>query len=266
MTPPSFPVDVSAWIGAYPFREVPHPEADVLVRVLEREGIAKAWVGALPSAWHRDPAPSNAWLYAQLAPYADRLLPSPTVRPDWPGWEALLDDAVRRGAPSVRVYPMQLGFGATSPVLPALARGCADRGLVLQLTVRFEDLRQRHPMDTAGDLSAAHIRSLVRSEPRLQVIVSGGGRDLIEETHWSLTPDEQSRCFWDWAWVWGPPEDHFEHLVRTIGGARFVFGGFWPMRLIQAPLATISLTRALLPRVTISTADEIREIATRVVR
>ena len=257
MTPPRFPVDVSAWIGVYPFRELPHPDAAVLVRVLEREGIGQAWVGALPSAWHRDPGPSNAWLFGQLAPYADLLLPSPTVRPDWPGWEALLDDAAARGAPSVRIYPMQLGLPATSPALPALARACADRGLVVQCTVRFEDLRQRHPMDGAGDLTAAHIRAVVRSDPRVQVIVSGAGRDLIEETHWSLTSDEQARCFWDWAWVWGPPEDHLEHLFQTIGPTRFVFGGFWPLRLIQAPLATVSLTHAFLPAVTTSSATEI---------
>ena len=261
----TFPVDVSAWIGAYPFREVPHPETEVLVHVLQRERIAQAWVGSLPSVWHRDPAPSNAWLYAQLTPHVDILLPSPTVRPDWPGWERLLDEAVERGAPSVRVYPMQLGIGATSPVMASLATACAERGLVLQLTVRFEDLRQRHPMDGAGDLTAAHIRTFVRSEPRLQVIVSGAGRDLIEETHWSLTPAEQVRCFWDWSWVWGPPEDHLEQLFRTVGADRFVFGGFWPMRLIQTPLATISLTPALLPGVTTASAAEIRVRARTVV-
>jgi hypothetical protein len=256
-----FATDVSAWIGAYPFREIPHPDAEVLVRVLGRERIGQAWVGSLPSAWHRDPAPSNGWLYAQLAPHADVLLPSPTVRPDWPGWQALLDDAVARGAPSVRVYPMQLGMAASSAALPALAQACGERGLVVQLTVRFEDLRQRHPMDGAGDLTAAHIRSLVRGDRRVRVVVSGAGRDLIEETHWSLTPAEQGRCFWDWAWVWGPPEDHLEHLVRTVGGDRFVFGGYWPMRLIQAPLATFSLLPTFLPAVTITAAADIAAAA-----
>ena len=247
-----FDVDVSAWIGSYPFRELPHPDAAILVQVLQRERIGQAWVGSLPSAWHRDPAPSNAWLYEALAPHAGVLRPSPTVRPDWPGWEDVLDEAVRRGAPSVRVYPMQLGIGATSPVLPALARSAAARGLVIQLTVRFEDLRQRHPMDTVPDLTAAHIRALVRADSRVQVIVSGAGRDLIEETHWSLTPEEQSRCFWDWAWVWGPPEDHLEHLCRTVGPERFTFGGYWPLRLVQAPLATFSLLSPLLPAVTMT--------------
>lgn len=250
MTTPRFEVDVSAWIGAYPFRDLPHPDAAILVQVLRRERIGQAWVGSLPSAWHRDPASSNAWLYDQLAPHDGVLRPSPTVRPDWPGWEEALDEAVRRGAPSIRVYPMQIGMGATSPHLAALARAAADRGLIVQLTVRFEDLRQRHPMDSVPDLTAAHVRAIVRADPRVRVIVSGGGRDLIEETHWSLTPQEQSRCFWDWAWVWGPPEDHLEHLFQTVGADRFTFGGYWPLRLIQAPLATISLLSPLLPAVT----------------
>lgn len=261
MTTIRFPVDVSAWIGAYPFRELPHPDASVLVRVLEREGIGQAWVGSLPSAWHRDPGPSNAWLYAELQPHAGILCPSPTVRPDWPGWERMLDDAATRGAPSVRLYPMQLGLAGTAPLLGSVARACGERGLVLQLTVRFEDLRQRHPMDNAADLTAAHIRSIVRSDPRVRVIVSGAGRDLIEETHWSLTPAEQARCSWDWAWVWGPPEDHFAHVVSTIGAERFVFGSYWPLRLVQAPVATFSLLEAFLPGLTTSSGASVSAAA-----
>ena len=256
-----FDVDVSAWIGAYPFRELPHPDAEVLVRVLEREGIGAAWVGALSAAWHRDPGPANRWLYAQLAPFAEVLRPSPTVRPDWPGWERVLDEAVARDAPSVRVYPMQLGYAPTAPCLTALARACAERGLVMQLTVRFEDLRQRHPMDGVGDLTAAHIRTLVRGAPGGQVIVSGAGRDLIEEVHWSLTPQEQQRCHWDWAWVWGPPEDHLAHLFGTVGASQFVFGGYWPLRLIQASGSTLGLLPDVLPAVTTGSAGAIRAAA-----
>lgn len=255
--------DVSAWIGSYPFRALPHPDADVLVRVLAREQIAQAWVGALPTAWHRDPAPGNAWLYAQLAPHRGVLLPTPTVRPDWPGCEALLDEAVSHGAPAVRAYPMQLGIGATAPAWIALARACGERGLVVQLTVRFEDLRQRHPLDSASDLTAAHIRAIVRSDARVHVTVSGAGTELIEETHWSLTPDEQARVFWDWGWVWGPPEDHFAALLRTMGAPRFVFGGFWPLRLIQASMATLALSEAGLPRLTFADGSAIAAAARR---
>jgi hypothetical protein len=107
--------------------------------------------------------------------------------------------------------------------------------------VRFEDLRQRHAMDTAGDLTAAAIRALARAGDRVRLIATAAGRDMIEEVHWGLTPIEQQRVLWDISWVWGPPEDHLAKLFRTIGADRFVFGTQWPLRLTQNPRANLDL-------------------------
>ena len=241
-TPVFASVDVNCWIGGYPFREVPHPEPGVLLKVLAREGMQSAWVGYLPGAFHRDPVPANQALYEALAPYAPTLRPAPIVRPDWPGWREELTRAVEMGVPAVRAYPMQWGYAAGNPALAELAFACGEAGVVLQLTVRFEDLRQRHAMDTAGDLSAAAVRAIARlPESRCHLMVLGAGRDLVEEIHWGLTPVEQSRVWYDFGWVWGPPDDHFEHLVRTIGGERFVVGTAWPLRLSQQSRTLVDL-------------------------
>lgn len=236
-----FPVDVHTWIGAYPFRYVPHPDPEVLVRVLAREGVASAWVGHLPSAFHRDPTPGNEELFARLVPHAGVLKPAPVVRPDWPQWERTLRDVAEMGAVAIRAYPPQWGMGAADPSMRALALACGELGLPLVLTTRFEDLRQRHWMDSAGDLSAAAVRALARAGDRVRVVVLGAGRDMMEETHWSLTPDEQRRVWWDISWIWGPPDDHLAHLLRTVGAERFVFGTGWPMRLTQVPRANLEL-------------------------
>ncbi|HYD53143.1 MAG TPA: hypothetical protein VEA99_10965 [Gemmatimonadaceae bacterium] len=234
-------IDVAALIGPYPFRYVPHPDPEVLVRVLEREGLAGAWVGHLPSAYYRDPTPGNAALYTALVPYGGVLAPVPAVRPDWPGWERALEDAVRAGAPAVRAYPPQWGLGPHDPSMRALARRCGELGLVLLLTVRFEDLRQRHQLDSAGDLTAASVRVLARESERTRVVVTAAGREMIEEVHWGLTAQEQSRLFWDISWIWGPPEDHLAKLLRTVGAERFVYGTGWPMRLTQTPRSNLDL-------------------------
>jgi hypothetical protein len=122
-----------------------------------------------------------------------------------------------------------------------LANAAGERGMALTLTVRFEDLRQRHPMDSAGDSSAAAIRALARAGDAVRLIVTAAGREMIEEVHWGLTPNEQRRVFWDISWIWGPPEDHLAKLFRAIGAERFVFGTQWPLRLTQAPRATLDL-------------------------
>jgi predicted TIM-barrel fold metal-dependent hydrolase len=233
-------IDCAAFIGPYPFRHLPHPDPEVLVRVLERDGLSGAWVGYLPSVWHRDPAPGNEALFAALAPHRTVLHPAPVVRPDWPGWERSLHELVERGAACVRAYPMHWAMGPHDPQLRALALACGELGVPLVLTVRFEDLRQRHPLDVAGDLTAAHVRALARAGD-VRLVVTGAGRELLEETHWGLTPEEQGRVYWDFAWIWGPPEDQLAHLLRTVGAARFVYGTHWPLRLTQTPRASLDL-------------------------
>jgi hypothetical protein len=233
--------DFNALIGPYPFRYVPHPDPDALVRVMDREQIDDAWVGHLPSAWYRDPGPGNAQLYTALEHWPGRLRPVPTIRPDWPRWERAVETAVRAGAPAVRAYPAQWGFAVHDTGLRELAIAVGEQGMALCLTVRFEDLRQRHPLDTAGDLPAATVRGLARAGGAVRLIVTAAGRDLIEEVHWGLTPEEQSRVFWDISWIWGPPEDHLAKLLRTIGPSRFVFGTQWPLRLSQNPRANLDL-------------------------
>ena len=234
-------IDCNALIGPYPYRYVPHPDPEVLVRVLDREGLSGAWVGHLPSAFYRDPTPGNAALFTALAPFAPRLRPVPAIRPDWPRWEQALDAAADAGAPAVRAYPPQWGLGPHDANMLALARACGELGLVLLLTVRFEDLRQRHTFDGAGDLTAAAIRALARVSPTIRLVVTAAGREMIEEVHWGLTPDEQSRVYWDISWIWGPPEDHLAKLFRSVGPSRFVYGTQWPLRLAQTPRSNLDL-------------------------
>ena len=234
-------VDVAALIGPYPYRELPHPDAGTLIGVLDREEIPRAWVGHLPTAFHRDPRKGNEALYRELVPYRKRLDPSPAVRPDWPGWEKELARAVDECAPAVRAYPAHWGLGAEHPAMVDLSRACAERQLAVLLTVRFEDARQRHVIDVAGDLPAATIRAIARAGTRARIVVVAAGRALIEEVHWGLTPVERELVWYDTSWIWGPPEGDFAHLLRTIGAARFVYGTGWPLRLAQVTRANLAL-------------------------
>ena len=234
-------IDVNALVGSYPFRHVPHPEPAALLRVLDRERIEAAWVGHLPSAFYRDPQHGNRELLSQIASHGERLRPVLTVRPDWPRWERELRAARDAGAPAVRAYPAHWGLSSHDSSMRELALAAGELGLALMLTVRFEDLRQRHLLDVAGDLTAAAIRALARAGDQVRLIVTAAGRDMIEEVHWSLTPREQQRVFWDISWIWGPPEDHLAKLFRTIGSHRFVFGSQWPLRLAQNPSANLAL-------------------------
>jgi predicted TIM-barrel fold metal-dependent hydrolase len=251
-------IDVNTYVGGYPFRHVPHPDPSALGRVLEREELEEAWVGHLPSAFYRDPTPGNRELFAQLEK-STKLRPVPTVRPDWPRWQEQLRAAVDAGAPAIRAYPPQWGLGPHDPAMRELALAAGELDVPLLLTVRFEDLRQRHSLDVAGDLSAAAVRSLARAGDRVRLVVTAAGREMIEEVHWSLTSVEQERVLWDISWIWGPPEDHLAKLFRTVGSRRFVFGSQWPLRLAQNPRANLDLLPDDVRALPLGTVDGTRQ-------
>jgi predicted TIM-barrel fold metal-dependent hydrolase len=125
--------------------------------------------------------------------------------------------------------------------MQALAQACSAENLPLMLAVRLEDARQRHPNDRAGELPPWAVRKLIRSDPGVRIIVTHADRPFIEEVHFGSTPEEASRIWWDICWIWGPPEDHLETLLGTMGVGRFLFGTGQPLRLPESSVAKLDL-------------------------
>jgi hypothetical protein len=224
-------LDHNALIGAFPFRRLPDPTPQRLVADMDRLGISSAWVGHLPSAWYRDAAAGNDELFRELEGSRMKLEPVPAVNPAWPGWEREIARAKSERCPAVRTYPSHYGFATSGPQMAALAGACAEAGLDLVLTMRFEDSRQRSRLDVAADLLGADVRATVRAHKSVRVLVTNADRAIVEEIHWGSTPEEGSRVRYDISWIWGVPEDHIGHLYRTVGRERFVFGTHFPFRL-----------------------------------
>lgn len=233
-------IDVNSFLGAYPFRRVPGTSPDALLRALDRLVIDQAWVSHLPSVFWRDPGAGNPWLY-ETTRRSDRLRPVPAVHPGLPGWEQLVTEARTAGVPAIRCDPTYYGLDPVGPEMHALAAACAGEGVPLLLAVRLEDSRQRHPNDRAAELPPSAVRTLVRSDPALRLIVTHAERGFIEEVHFGSTPEESARIWWDICWIWGPPEDHLQTLLRTVGVERFLFGTGQPLRLPETSVAKLDL-------------------------
>jgi hypothetical protein len=233
-------VDVNSFVGAYPFRRVPGTSPEALLRALDRVLIDQSWISHLPSVFWRDPAAGNSWLYETAGRY-DRLRPVPAVHPGLAGWEQAVHEAQLGGAPAVRCDPTHYGLEPAGSEIRALIAACGAAGVPLMLAVRLEDGRQRHPNDRASELPPWAIRTLIRSDPSARLIVTHADRSFIEEVHFGSTPDEAARIWWDISWIWGPPEDHLETLIGTIGVERFVFGTGQPLRIPETSVAKLDL-------------------------
>lgn len=233
-------IDVNAFVGAYPWRKVPATGPNDLVAAMDRFAIDTAWVTHLPSVFWRDPGEGNRFLY-ELAAREPRCRPVVSVHPGLLHWEEVVDEAAALGAAAVRADPTFYGIAADGAEMRALARQCGDAGIPLAMSTRFEDGRQRHPNDRAEELPPWAVRALVRSDPRVRILVTHADRASIEEVHFGSTPSEAARIWWDICWVWGPPEDHLETLLGTIGAERFVFGTGQPLRLPENAFAKLDL-------------------------
>lgn len=234
-------VDVATFVGEYPYRALPATSVRHLLGEMDRTGIDRAWVGHLPSFLYRDPAPGTEALLRDLAPHRDRLRPVPAIHPGLPRWRDDLDRAVAAGSPAVRLYPLHQGLVAEGAEMTEGVAAAAGAGVTCLLTVRFEDLRQRHPADTTPDLPAHCVRTLARTHRDARILVTHAGRPFIEEVHFGLTEEEQRRVLWDVSWVWGPPEDDLRLLLRTVGVERFTFGTGMPLRIPDATVAKLDL-------------------------
>lgn len=233
-------LDINSFVGDYPFRHLADPSPAALLRAMDRTGIEQAWVSHLSAIFWRDPAQGNPLLYRVAEQHA-RLAPVPAMHPELPGWAEELREAADRGAPAVRCDPTFYGIHPAGESMHDLARASARAGLPLLLAVRLEDGRQRHPNDHAGTLEPWAVRTLIRSDPGLRLIITHADREFVEQVHFGATPDEARRILWDISWIWGPPEDQLGLLLGTVGADRFAFGTGQPMRLPETTVCKLDL-------------------------
>jgi hypothetical protein len=233
-------IDVNASLGSYPWRRVPGTSRSALRAAMDRTGIDAAWVFHLPGLAWRDPMEGNPWL-VDVCSHEPRFTPVPAIHPGLPDWERELEGMHRAGVKIVRADPTWYGLAPAGAEMRLLARATACLGIPLMMAVRFEDGRQRHPLDRAEELPAAAVRTLVREDPAVRRGITHADRGFIDEVHFGSTPAEAERIWWDISWVWGPPEDHLATLLETIGPGRFLLGSGQPLRLPETPLARLDL-------------------------
>ncbi|MGD8726838.1 MAG: amidohydrolase family protein, partial [Gemmatimonadales bacterium] len=171
----------------------------------------------------------------------DRLRAIPTINPELPRWQDDLNEAFEMGAPAIRLFPQHQGIPPDGDAMRVVIAAAAAAAVPVHLSVRLEDVRQRHPLDTAAELPAAAVRALVRSDDETRVIVANADASYIEEVHFGLTEAEAQRVLWDIGWIWGPPEDQLARLLGTLGHERFVFGTGMPLRVPDVAVARVEL-------------------------
>ena len=160
-------IDVNTYIGHWPFRQLRHNTASTLVKRMDQRNIDKAMVASLNGVFYRNAHAANAEVSKETRRLRDRLIPCATLNPTFPGWE----EDLRRCAEGLelkglRLYPQYHGYRLADPAALELIDAVGELGWPIQVPMRLEDRRTRHPFDLAEDLAPSDLAQILALRPK----------------------------------------------------------------------------------------------------
>ncbi|MGQ7312775.1 hypothetical protein ACUOFU_13795 [Microbacterium arabinogalactanolyticum] len=241
--------DTMCHLGQWPYRLSAFADAGTLREYGRRHGLHAIWVSHLAALFGFDTRTGNEAVLSACA-CEPLLRPFAVIDPSETGWREELEWAADAGAQGVRVAPGMHHYDVAlaAEVIDAAAR----RDLLVQVIVRLDDARVRHPSSPARDLAVRDLAELVRSRPSSPLHLSG--LNLAEATEFSrhLGDDVPPGVRLD-MWHLNGPTGVVSDPGAPLGDRR-VFGSGFP---VQTPEATmLQIASAGLP------ADRLRAIVT----
>ncbi|MEF3302679.1 amidohydrolase family protein [Paenibacillus sp. GYB003] len=227
-------VDLTAFIGQWPFRLPVRASAGDLSAMADRLGLGALCVSHIASIFGFDTRTGNEELLRETAG-DERLLPFAIVNPAEAGWERELDWAAGAGARGIRLVPGYHRYGLAEAAAAGLVDRLARYGLPLHLCVRLEDERLVHPRYPVVPVPFHEVAELLRRAGELPVILSGLRASEWKSVAEHLNDGEQAdRVLLD-LWFANGPIGVVASLCRGNAWTRFGYGSCAP---IQVPEAT----------------------------
>ena len=165
-------IDCNVFLGAWPFRPLPATTASGLVRLLRKEGIARALVSPVEGMFHTDPQPANAALCAALRRQPS-LLPVAVINPTLPNWREGLGRCQEMGAVGVKLHPNYHGYDLKGDAARQAIAAATGAGLPVILQMRVHDTRAQHPLMQAPDAPVGDVLAAAQQSPRARLVAGG---------------------------------------------------------------------------------------------
>ncbi len=231
-------VDANCAIGHWPFRRLWTVTADGLLRLLDRAGIDRAIVGHTHGVFYRSPHESNAELFDAVRPHRDRLIPFACLTPDYAGWRDDLKQCVEEwDMRGLRLYPGYHRYDLAGDLAGDLLAEVERLRLPVSVGCAFEDPRQRHPLDTAPDVSEHQIGPAAHRFPNVRFLCTNTPLTVADMVVRHVP--HQDNVWFDTSAFVGPLSDANRAALKLLGPRRLLLGTHAPFKYPEVGLLRV---------------------------
>ena len=138
-------IDINAYVGHWPFKQLKYNTCKQLLSRMDQFGVSKSVVTNLNGLFYKNTQNANAELFNEIGSLRQeqRLLPFAIINPVYPGWENDFKKCVASGVRGIKLYPQYHDYELLDPACLELVKMARDEGLIIGLTMRMVDSRQR---------------------------------------------------------------------------------------------------------------------------
>jgi uncharacterized protein len=222
-------LDINAYIGHWPFKQVQYNTCKSLLERMDHFGVDVSVVSNLNGIFYKNTQSANEELYDEIKSdkrFADRFIPFAVINPIYAGWRDDLEICHKKmGMKGVRVYPLYHDYEITDSSSIELVKDARDRGLPVAFTTRIVDSRQRSWMDITMEWALKDILPIIKAVPDAKFLILNvaNNRAFTEEETELL---KKADLVMDTS---GRSMNNLGEQLKAIGKEKFAFGTHSPI-------------------------------------
>jgi len=252
-------IDVNAYIGHYPFRQIKLKTAADLIGLMDEYEIDLCCTSSLNAIYYKDCMEGNHELLDEIAAFKDRLIPFCTINPEYNGARDDFKQCVKKlGFKGLRLFPRQHGYKLDSKMSVAMLNMAGEMNIPVHIPIQLEDLRGHHPLDIEVAIGEEEIKCATLLAPNTDIILSNAYLDGYARVIESACKARlgKGKVYYDIGRVDCLGMTMMEELIKEAGYERIIFGTGAILQIIPVQFVKLHYMETILG----TTPGQIEEI------
>src|SRR5690606_31569835 len=126
-------IDINAYVGHWPFRQLQNNSCDGLLKRMNKFGVDVSVISNLNGIFYKNTQSANRELFNELKSnrhFSKRFIPFAVINPIYAGWKNDFNESIHKfGMKGLRLYPKYHDYEITDPSLVELVKMARDHDI-----------------------------------------------------------------------------------------------------------------------------------------